>query len=409
MISGTLFGDRKYLNKEKSSAKHKVILIGGDHHNGLGLVRTFGVHGVYPYGVIVGANRRNSFVYKSKYWTKVWFCQDEEEALNKIKKEFKSEKNKPVLIPWSDGAEAAIDSRLDELSQQFIVPSINGEQGAIVRLMDKQNQANFCQKYGIDMLESQILYLGGAEESEKQIRIPYPLILKPVTSVEGQKLDIRICYLREDFISAWVELKKKGYRRVLVQRYLEDRVEYVVEGAVTRTLRTASVVSNIRRWPTDMGCGSFSKFETDPHVLDFAEMLLATLQKMGYEGATDIDFFGDNEGHFYLSEINWRSGGRNFMSLCTGVHSVWQYYCSAIGDPVCGERMNHREGYTMNEATDLRHVVFGSLTFKEWWSDRRRTDGFAIWWGKDMRPVIKEYRILFGKLIKRGNRANILD
>lgn len=32
---------------------NKVILIGGSHHNGLGLVRSFGVNGIRPYGIIV--------------------------------------------------------------------------------------------------------------------------------------------------------------------------------------------------------------------------------------------------------------------------------------------------------------------------------------------------------------------
>lgn len=34
--------------------KNKVILIGGNHHNGLGLVRCFGINKIFPYGIIVG-------------------------------------------------------------------------------------------------------------------------------------------------------------------------------------------------------------------------------------------------------------------------------------------------------------------------------------------------------------------
>ena len=36
------------------SQYHKVILIGGDHHNCLELVREFARHGIAAYGVIVG-------------------------------------------------------------------------------------------------------------------------------------------------------------------------------------------------------------------------------------------------------------------------------------------------------------------------------------------------------------------
>ena len=47
---------------------NKVILIGGDHHNGLGLARSFGINGIKPYGIIVTGRNKHSFISKSKYW-----------------------------------------------------------------------------------------------------------------------------------------------------------------------------------------------------------------------------------------------------------------------------------------------------------------------------------------------------
>lgn len=240
------------------------------------------------------------------------------------------------------------------------------------------------------------------EESNVKVNVNYPVILKPVASVEGEKLDIRICYSEDELERALAELKDKKYNRVLVQRYLKKRKEYVLAGSVSRTLKTATVVSNVRQWPPAMGCGSFSEFVTDPEVMDFAENILGILQQIGYEGGVDVEFFRDDSGNYYLNEINWRSSGRNFVSLYTGVHSIWLYYCSVTGEPAYGEQMNKKNGYTMNEATDLRHVVFAGLPFSKWWSDRRRTNSFAIWWRGDMRPVIKEYMMLLLKLfIKR--------
>lgn len=39
-------------------SSNKVILIGSNHHNGLGLVRSFGIHGIRPYGVLLNGSTR---------------------------------------------------------------------------------------------------------------------------------------------------------------------------------------------------------------------------------------------------------------------------------------------------------------------------------------------------------------
>ena len=44
----------------------KTIVIGGNHHNTLGVIRSLGRKGVMPY-VILTSGDNNSFVLKSKY------------------------------------------------------------------------------------------------------------------------------------------------------------------------------------------------------------------------------------------------------------------------------------------------------------------------------------------------------
>ena len=36
---------------------NKVIIIGGDHYNALGLARVFGVNGVKPYGLLISYSK----------------------------------------------------------------------------------------------------------------------------------------------------------------------------------------------------------------------------------------------------------------------------------------------------------------------------------------------------------------
>lgn len=89
--------------------KNKVILIGGNHHNGLGLARSFGVNGIKPYGIIVGEGAEHGFVRKSKYWAKTWVIKSDDEIVEFLLNAFQNEKEKPVVIPYSDGAAEEIE------------------------------------------------------------------------------------------------------------------------------------------------------------------------------------------------------------------------------------------------------------------------------------------------------------
>ena len=57
--------------------------------------------------------------------------------------------------------------------------------------------------------------------------------------------------------------------------------------------------------------------------------------------------------------------------------------------------------YAMDEALDLRHVVCGNITLRQWLCDRKRTKAFALWYTPDMRPAIAQYLHLLKELIKR--------
>lgn len=379
--------------------KNKVILMGSDHHNGLGLVRSFGVNGVNPIGIIICENTKKSFVCKSRYWEEVWCVKDEVEAIELLIRKYSDEKLKPVIIPWSDKMASVIDNNVNKLKLNFIIPSIGGQEGAICDLMDKQKQVEFCKVNGLNVLDSSIYVL---EEGIALLdNINYPVILKPVASVEGEKLDIKVCFSREELENSFDLFKQKNYSRVLVQRYLQERIEYVLTGAVAKNFISYTIVSHNRQWPNKTGSGSFSIFEVDELVKKYAEHCLEVIIEKGYEGTIDIEFFKDNQDNFYLNEINWRSSGRNFVSLYTEVYSAYQYYNKITGKRVESKLINEKQGYSMNEATDLRHVLCGRLGCVQWLKDLMKTGSYALWYKKDIKPTVFRYCYLVKELISR--------
>ena len=100
--------------------QNKVILIGGDDHNILGLVRSFGINGIKPYGIIISEKKRGVFTSFSKYWEKNWVVSNEKEAFKLLLKNFCNEHYKPVVILTSDGMMKEIDLKREKLNKYFI-------------------------------------------------------------------------------------------------------------------------------------------------------------------------------------------------------------------------------------------------------------------------------------------------
>lgn len=379
---------------------NKVILIGGSHHNGLGLVRSFGVNKISPYGVIVGENAEKSFVRASKYWAKTWAVADERQAIDLLLREFSNEDEKPVIIPWSDGAAEEIDKSLNTLKEKFILPSIGGEEGRIVELMDKKNQVEFAKRYGIPMANSWEINLS-------DIRLPddiiYPCIIKPVISTEGKKKDIRKCDTRREALSYLEELKLKGYHRFLVQEFLKCNYEFEFCGSINGNIRAYTTSKDTRIWPPVGGTNSFFECISDERITEVCVHLLDALQSENYSGCFDIEMFYSDK-QIYLNEINWRNTGNSFFALGTNVHYAVVWYYSVIGKSIpkhISLTCSDVKQCAMNESTDLRQAVCGNITWKQWLNDRKKCQSFALWYRPDLKPTLLQYMHLAKELVKR--------
>lgn len=381
---------------------NKIIIIGSNNYNELGLVRSFGVNGIRPYGIIIGKeqDRKRNFLLKSKYWADTWLVETGEEAISFLLNKFREEKVKPVVITPVDTIMQKMDLMYDELSKYFIFQSMNQKEGRLARLASKKQQSEFANYLGYQMLESEVIQLPFDAEYPKK----YPVILKPVAGGEGHKDDITVCYQEEEYKKAIGFFEKNGYDRILCQEYLKDRKEYVVVGALSpkNAFSSYTVIENIRQWPTTYGVGCFSRYITNKGILNYVDNLFKKLQREGYDGPIDIELFEDESGEIYINEFNWRSSGRNFIALDTGVYSNVWWYMLKNDQCIDGKSfVNYREGYTMNEVNDFRNVISKQMKLKDWLKDRKKTSSYALWYKSDIRPVFYPYGWLLKKIMTK--------
>lgn len=370
----------------------KMIIIGSSNNfNELGLVRSFGVNGITPYGIIICKKKqwKHDWLHLSRYWKKCYRVDSGKEAIDFLIKHFSDEKEKPCVTTPVDYIVQMIDENYGKLSSRFIFQNINNKEGEIIYYSNKLEQAELTRSLGFDSLSSEIIILNEFDENKK---IDFPIILKPAACGEGSKDDIVICRNMSDMTTAIDVLKKKNYRRILCQKYLENRTEILAYGAVSKKFDLVSytVLKNIRQWPESYGVGSYGTLILDQHIQEFVNKFYHAIMQFGYDGPLDTEIFKDNDtGNLYVSEYNWRSGGRNYTSLGTGVYSIVLWYLLHNNIDISKyEIINKASGYTMTESTDFNHVINGKITLKQWKKEFKNAMAHALIFKGDIIPAI---------------------
>ncbi|MBZ9636625.1 ATP-grasp domain-containing protein [Clostridium sp. FP1] len=369
-----------------NTIENKIILIGGEQHNGIGIARSLGVKGIMPYGIITSPGERR-YTSKSKFWKETWLVLDDENGIMTVlRQEFNSEKQKPIIIPYSDLAEEVIDKNLNELKQKFIVPSINGMQGAVNKLQDKNIQYKLAQDYGIPMAKSWVINISPVLSIPNDIS--FPCILKPQVSSEGDKRDIVICKNIDQLENAIKILESKSYKRIFAQEYINKDYELDLFGCIMMNSNEIILcpLRIIREWPVSGGTNCYSSFVIDQGIRNECIKIVEVLRYIGFRGTYDIELF-NVKGKIYLNEINFRNSGNGHCSVFQEMYYPYIWCLDAAGLRIPNfKKYADKAGYVMTEVTDFRHVIYGHLGFKNWLADLHKTNCFMLFDKRDMKP-----------------------
>lgn len=366
---------------------NKIILIGGDHYNGLSLVRLFGKNGYHPFGIIVGPSAKDGFLRESKYWQRVWAVEDDSQIIDVLTENFQNEDDKPVLIPWSDGAAFTIDLHLEKLRENFIVPSIDQQQSLLYKMMDKGRQVGFAHDCGLQIAES---YEISFDESYSVDKVIIPCIVKPIVSCEGDKKDIRRCDSRKELSEYLIKLKEKGYHRILLQQYINIEKEFDVEGFIHKDQYTYFISEKVRTWPNIGGPMTYA-FSVDNKALSGEiDKIVRHLSEINYSGLFDIDVFqvGDK---FLFNEINWRNSAVCFAAVQSGVNYPLYWYCAVTGQDYEIKWPDVYGIYAMNELLDFQHVKSKKIKLMTWLKELKKSQTKAYFDKYDIAPLRKRF------------------
>ena len=357
----------------------EVIVIGGNHHNTLAILRSLGEKGVKSFLIVV-SNDPKPYIGYSKYIQDKIVVKAEDEILSAMYSLHKS-LDKAIVISCADSISSYLDSNRNKLSKDFILPG-SIEEGKITRLMNKNIMMQIAIESGISVPMSWIIY-STKPEIESVI---YPCIVKPLVSKNGSKADIAICEERSELEQY---LKHCSCKELQVQEYINKDIEFQLIGCSLNGGEEVIIpgASIILRQPKNTNTG-FLRYVPIREFSYDRKSCVEFIRKTEYSGLFSLEFIRDKKGIDYFMEINFRNDGNSICVTASGINLpyIWYIYNSGqtIDKELCFDSM--REVLVMPEFNDIDNAIHRRISWSKWLKDIRATDRFMEFSKHDQKP-----------------------
>lgn len=389
------------VNIEQIHYQNEVIIIGGDHHNTLGVIRSLGKVNIKPYVAVISEKTKNSFVLKSKYVKKGWIFPSEKLCLNFIFDNFSNNEYKPILISTSDSATSCLDLNYEKLIKHFFIPN-GGSNGALTRLMNKEKLCKLALEEGLNIPKSWVCiddtFMNG---------IKFPCIIKPIKSIMGSKNDIKIFNNQLELEQFYQE---KNLSKFIIQEHLNKDFEFQLIGCSLNGGEEIIIpgYSKIIRSSYNTNTG-FLEYKLSNSLdkelnidLDKCKRLI---KRCNYTGLFSMEFIKTKEQVNYFLEINFRNDGNAYAVTAAGVNLPYIFVSHFTKTIKMGDALQQsRSIIVMPEFVDIGQVIQHKISFFTWLKDFYKTDCFLVYNKKDLRPFLSEFWIIikmsFRKIVK---------
>lgn len=361
--------------------QNKVLVIGGDHQNTLGVIEALGQKGVQSYVIILG-HVETSFVLKSKYVIEGLICLDEKSVVGSILKIFSAEERKVVAIACCDDAAYILDKNHEQLHSKLVIPTVK-DAGSLITWTDKEKMTETAKALGITIPASWLVVDNAIPED-----IVFPCVIKPITSVKYGKKGFAKCDNREE-LQAALGAKNEG-EAVQIQQFIEKDFEYQFIGCSLNSGEEV-VIPGRTHIETTTGFNNLVFLRYDKYDSSFEKNVEDSkrfLKETGYSGLFSIEFMRGKDGRDYFLEMNFRNDGNGISVTSSGTNLPYIWYLYASGGDYKSEiaKSEVKTTYMMPEYSFLVSVLNGDVSFREWLADKRKTTCYLTKFKDDMEP-----------------------
>lgn len=364
--------------------KHQFIVLGAEHYNSLGIVRSLGEEGIKP--IVITINTKLKITSASKYCGEIYHVDTLEQAVDMILRngfEGMRHGEKIFVLASDDITTSYFDQRYEELKGQFYFYNA-GAPGRITETMEKNRLCELAAKYGFLIPETYKVKIGEIPEG-----LTYPVLTKADDSFgRNWKAATHICHNEEELKKAFEVIEQD---RILIQRYIRKKNELCLDGYTWNHGKNVfiGIASSYKYVLPDRYSYYMDIFNF--HNEKLQKCLEGIFSEIGFEGIFSVEFLVDAEGNLYFLEINFRNSTWSYASTKVGMNLVTGW-CSAMLE---GERhvpviKEISPGFTaMVELSDFKIRVIGRKVGIRQWIKEVKDCGCTFYYQKeDKMPLI---------------------
>ncbi len=361
--------------------KHLFIVIGYEHYNPLGVIRSLGERGIYPVVIILRSEIK--YASASRYIRKLYYVDDYKEAFRIIMKKYSHMEKKPFIIPCDDNITELLDKKYDKIKDIFYFSNA-GEPGRITKYQDKSVISLLAEKCGMQIPK---IWHVNIQNREIPSDIVYPVITKPETSYPNWKSDYYICNNSDELLDAYNKIHGGP---ILLQRYIKKKNEYSVDGIVWN--HGKNVFISVETLYTYI-LPDYYSMEMVHSTFKNSEIQLflnKMFREIKYEGIFSIDVLIDENDEKWFLEINLRNSAWSYASTKLGMNLplLWaQGMLTGKIDKNARKRVP-KNYVALAEVNDfeqrvMKHHYISAFT---WLKGMIKADCLYVWNWKDPKP-----------------------
>lgn len=372
--------------------KHKHIILGFDHYNTLGVLRSLGEVGIEAIVIIHGTCK---IVKHSSYLSKYYNVSDPEKAYKILLKEYSNERLKPFVYSCDDFVESCLDMHYEEIKEIFYFFD-GGQKGIVSKYMDKEEISKLAVECGAKVPKTEKLKRG-----QLPVTLSYPVITKSLMSIKGGwKDDVFICQNEDELKEAYTRIKSED---LLVEEFIDKKNELCLDGFCVNHGKDVCIPyqsTYIRVAPGKYGNYMTLEPFKNEAVLKQVEAILA---KSRFNGIFSVEYLIDKNDELWFLEVNYRNSTWSYAFTVGGVNMPLQWAIGMLRGGIDRNLFTMREKpfTAMVEPRDFAFVLKREVSFYKWLKDLKECDCLFFYNKHDIKPAIVGWYIPFANKIKK--------
>lgn len=362
---------------------YPVVIIGEDHYNTLGLVRSLGEDSFNVNLILIGNDRPNRCFSSASCYVEKVFSSDIsrlEELLSNLEWH-----QKPVLFPSSDIVAEWLDANFDILKYKYIIPHIDND-FSLHDAMNKDAMHRKAVEFGFTAPKTWIVKKNKSLPDD----ISFPCLIKATDSSLGIK-DLQIYNDRSQLNEAVAEMHINS--DVIIESYISKKREFIFLGwSHNGKVCIPCIMEKLCEYPAHFGNTVIGSVSADLNRYFDIVNLKDFIASYDFSGLFSVEFMLADDNVYFL-EINFRNDGNGYFPGFGGCNIATGYVRAAVANDfsMCDKTIGS-PFRILRETSMIKYALKTDYPLSHFLTDWKSADVYQYWNSKDKKPVWRYIR-----------------